>query len=231
MLLLGGIAAILMLGGCGAALMPQITSEKEPLVGDAARPNLDRKSGKSASPDKGTPAHPASDPLVSEPQSYPIGPTDILQIQIYAGGEKHEDFSAEVSPTGMITSPLIGDIQVTGSTSFELAARMTKLLGRDFFINPQVLVAVKEHGRKVFVMGEVKKPGAYSLDPGLTALNLCILAGGFGEYAAPARAHVTRFENGATRTIAINLLRIQQGKDQDLVLQSGDRIDIPQRLF
>ncbi len=173
-------------------------------------------------------ASPDLQPPPSSP-TYPIGPGDILQVSIYAGGEKQEDFTAEISPQGMMTSPLLGELTIGGLTAFEITQKMTKILERDFFVKPQVLVIVKESGRKIYVMGEIKKPGAYSVQNGLTALNACILAGGFTDFASPGRAKVTRLENGTTRTIEINLGKVQEGKMEDLVLQAGDRIDVPQR--
>jgi len=167
----------------------------------------------------------------SQTPSYPIGPGDILQVSTYAGGEKQEDFTAEVSHAGTMPSPLIGTIEVAGLTPFEVAAKMTERLARDFFVNPQVLVSVKEYGRKIYVLGEVKKPGAFSIQEGLTTLNACILAGGFTEYAWPRKVKVSRMENGKQKIIEINLVKVQEGKQEDLVLQTGDRIYVPQRWF
>ena len=115
--------------------------------------------------------------------------------------------------------------------AFAIAEKLRTILAKDFFVDPQVLVSVKEYGKKVYVVGEVKHPGAYGIQEGLTALNACILAGGFTDYASPARTTVTRLENGIPKTFEINLIKVQEGKDQDLVLQTGDRISVPQRLF
>ena len=165
------------------------------------------------------------------PQVYPIGPGDVLEVSIHAGGVKQEEFTAEVSPKGALVSPLIGEVQVGGLTAHEAAGRLTALLGRDFFVNPQVLVAIKESARKVYVIGEVKKPGVYPIQEGLTALNACILAGGFSDYAAPNRARITRLSDDRPRVIELDLTRVQEGKADDVILAAGDRIDIPQRRF
>lgn len=169
--------------------------------------------------------------VVSQTPSYPIGPGDVLQVAIYAGGEKQEDFTADVSPAGTMASPLIGTVEVRGLTSSEVAGKMTHILARDFFVNPQVLVSVKDYGRKIYVMGEVKKPGAYAIQEGLTVLNACILAGGFTEFASPRRVKVTRIENGNQKIIEVNLIKVQEGREADLVLQTGDRVDVPQGWF
>ncbi|MBI3607797.1 MAG: polysaccharide export protein [Nitrospirae bacterium] len=169
--------------------------------------------------------------LLAQTPSYPVGPGDILQVSVYAGGEKQEDFTAGISSSGTMTSPLVGELEVGGLTAFAIAEKLRTILAQDFFVDPQVLVSVKEYGKKVYVVGEVKHPGAYGIQEGLTALNACILAGGFTDYASPARTTVTRLENGTPKTFEINLLKVQEGKDQDVVLQTGDRISVPQRLF
>jgi polysaccharide export outer membrane protein len=164
-------------------------------------------------------------------QPHPVGPGDIIQVYIYAGGEKQEDFIAEISPQGTMNSPLIGELAVGGLTTFEVTSKMRDVLKQAFFVNPQVLINVKEYGKKVYVLGEVKQPGAYSIQEGLTTLNACILAGGFTDYAALGRARVTRQENGKALVININLAKVQEGRADDLVLQGGDRIEVPPRRF
>ena len=81
---------------------------------------------------------------------------------------------------------------------------------------------------KVYVSGEVKKPDLYEYQPGLTALSLCIMAGGFDQYAAPNRATLIRMENGEQKIIKINLDQVTKGEIPDIPLKPGDRLDIPE---
>ena len=167
-----------------------------------------------------------------EPESVsPVAAGDVLDVQIYAGGEKQEEFTAEVTRTGTITSPLIGEVNVSGLKTTEIADKLTQMLAKDFFVDPQVLVSLKESSGKIYVSGEVKRPGVYDLKEGLKAFNACILAGGFTNYAALGKVRITRTENGRARTIELDLAKVQKGKKEDLVLQSGDRIDVPPRRF
>jgi polysaccharide export outer membrane protein len=92
-------------------------------------------------------------------------------------------------------------------------------------------VNVKEYGGKVYIIGEVRRPGAYSIGDGLSVLNACILAGGFSEFAAPNRVKVTRIWKRQTQVLKIDLRKVQKGKKPDLLLQPGDRIDVPARRF
>ncbi|PIU32429.1 MAG: polysaccharide export protein [Syntrophobacteraceae bacterium CG07_land_8_20_14_0_80_61_8] len=85
---------------------------------------------------------------------------------------------------------------------------------------------------KVYVMGKVEKPGVYDFQQGLTALDACILAGGFAKYAAPNRTVITRRQPGQDQeSIAVNLDNVRKGSDKDVPLKPGDRIYVPESWF
>lgn len=83
---------------------------------------------------------------------------------------------------------------------------------------------------KVYVEGEVEKPGVFDYQPGLTALRACIMAGGFAKYAAPNRTKIIRnSENGeGQEIIKIDLEKVKEGELADFPLQPGDRINVPE---
>jgi len=169
--------------------------------------------------------------VADQAPTYEVGPGDVLQVAYYAGGEKQEDFTGTVSALGTITSPLVGELKVSGLTAYEIARMMTEVLARDFFVNPQVLVSVKEYGGQVWVVGAVKKPGPYPFQEGLSALKACLLAGGFTDFASLRKVRVTRVVNGRSKTIGIDLARVMQGRTDDPPLLRSDRIEVPQRRF
>ena len=162
---------------------------------------------------------------------YPIGVGDLLQVSVYAGGEEQESFTGLVSSSGMLTTPLLGDVAVEGKLPTEAASVLQKGLGAGYYVNPRVIVSIKESAAKVYVLGEVANPGAYSVRDGLTALNVCILAGGFSNYAALNRVKVVRQGKERTDVYKIDLGKVRSGKVPDLVLKPGDRIEIPHRKF
>ncbi len=85
---------------------------------------------------------------------------------------------------------------------------------------------------KIYVLGKVEKPGVYDFQDGLTALDACILAGGFAKYAAPNRTVITRREtNESQQTININLDKVRKGEEKDVPLKPGDRIYVPESWF
>ncbi len=171
-----------------------------------------------------TPTARAADP-------YSLGPGDLLQIIVYAGGEKQVDFTGSVSALGTITSPLLGEVKVAGLTTYEVERTMREVLAKDYYVDPQVLVTVKEYGGQIFVMGAVNKPGAYGLQEGMTVLGACLLAEGFTDFASPRRVKVTRLVNGQQKTLKIDLIKVREGKKEDIPLQRGDRIEVPRRRF
>jgi polysaccharide export outer membrane protein len=81
---------------------------------------------------------------------------------------------------------------------------------------------------KIYVEGEVRRPGVYDYQLGLTALNAIIMAGGFGKFAAPNRTRIIRKQGDKQETIKINLNDVKKGKIPDIELKPGDRIHVPE---
>ena len=81
---------------------------------------------------------------------------------------------------------------------------------------------------KIYVDGEIKNPGVYDYMPGMTALNACLLAGGFSTFAAENRTRIIRKRGDKTEVIKIDLKEVSQGKRKDIGLKPGDRIHVPE---
>jgi polysaccharide export outer membrane protein len=95
------------------------------------------------------------------------------------------------------------------------------------YIPPTSFSDLTQH--KIYVLGKVNRPGVYDFQEGLTALDGCILAGGFAQYAAPNRSTITRREaDGTQEIIKINLTRVRKGDEEDVPLKPGDRIFVPE---
>ncbi|MDY6793068.1 MAG: polysaccharide biosynthesis/export family protein [Thermodesulfobacteriota bacterium] len=159
---------------------------------------------------------------------YIIGSGDILDITTW----KEPDFSREeimVRIDGMISFPLLDDIQAGGRTPLELKKDIqTKLKG--FISNPVVTVNVRSPASKrIYVLGEVVNTGEYPLIKNLTVLQAFALAGGFTEWASKKEIILFRKENGKDKTIRINYKNILKGKDfkQNVQLQADDTIIVP----
>ncbi|MDP8257629.1 MAG: SLBB domain-containing protein [Candidatus Alcyoniella australis] len=113
-------------------------------------------------------------------QDYRVGPGDVLQIWIF----NEEDLSRayQVAPDGSIDFPLVGKLEAGGLTAEQIKLQLVESLGRDFLVNPQVEVQVKEYNsQKVYVLGAVAKPGYYEVRGETTILELIGRAGGVTE--------------------------------------------------
>lgn len=166
------------------------------------------------------------------PGSYVVGPGDVIQVTFYAGGEKHEEFGGAVTPSGTLTCPLLGELKLAGMNAAQIGTKMREILARDYYVDPQVIVNVREYAGKITVLGEVRHPGVYPLKDGLTVLGACELAGGLTDFASTRRVRILRLlEDGKPQPIEIDLGRVKRGRTEDLALQTGDRIEVPRRLF
>lgn len=255
--------------------------------------------------------------------SYTLGTDDVISMTIFAGGEEQVKVNLSISGQGMINAPFVGPIKAEGISTSDLEERLFNSLKKDYFVDPQVHIQVKEYhslrysisgavekpgkfsmesattlmeliakaegatrergsvayimrdsdgeqantipikvnltklldegdmshnirlqsgdsvyiplakglnqnDSMVFVSGRVKKPGSQEFQPGLTALSVCIMAGGFDEFAAPNRATIVRVEEGEQKVIKIDLEDVVDGKISDVPLKAGDRLNIPE---
>jgi len=172
--------------------------------------------------DKQTPA-PAQ--AATTDASYKIGPQDVLKVDVWK--ETEITRSVPVRPDGKISLPLLNDVQAAGLTAMELANNITEGL-KKFINNPQVTVTVTEiNSRRVYVTGEVTRPGAYPLLPNMTALQALTSAGGFTQFSNPKKCYVLRSESGKQVKHPFNYKAVLDGKQDDIPLQPGDTIVVP----
>lgn len=114
---------------------------------------------------------------------YRVGPGDVLEIEVF----DDPDLSGLVTIQhgGEISFPLLGDIDVDGLTTKEVKETLTRLLAKDYLVDPQVTVKVKEHRSQwITLVGEVQRPGKYFLQGSKTLLEVLTEAGGFTTQAS-----------------------------------------------
>lgn len=178
-----------------------------------------------------TPAQPASPTATEAPgtqdPTYIIGTDDVLAIVFW----ELPNHSAEVvvRPDGKITLPLLNDVQAAGLTPDQLRGSVTAAAAK-FIRDPAVSVIVKQiNSRKVFVSGQVAKPGTYSLTTPTTVLQLLALAGGPTDFAKKSKMAVMRTENGQTLRFKFNYKDVLDGKnlEQNMLLKPGDTVIVP----
>jgi polysaccharide export outer membrane protein len=159
--------------------------------------------------------------------SYRIGPQDVLRIDVWK--ETEISRSVPVRPDGKISLPLLNDVQAAGLTSMELANVISEGL-KKYITNPQVTVSVTEiNSRRVYVTGEVTRPGAFPLLPNMTVLQALTSAGGFTQFARTKKIYVLRAEGGKQVKHPFNYSDVIKGNhpEDNIVLQPGDTIVVP----
>jgi polysaccharide biosynthesis/export protein len=158
------------------------------------------------------------------PPGYVIGPEDVLQVTFW----REKDMSSEVivRPDGKISLPLVNDVYAEGLTPEQLRARITEE-ARRYVDDPTASVMVKAiNSRKVFITGDVEKPGTYPLAGLSTVLQLIAVAGGLKEYTSGEEIRIVRRVNGRETAIPFNYKRVAEGKrlDTNIALKPGDTI-------
>jgi len=162
-----------------------------------------------------------------------LGPEDVVEVTVW----RNQDLSRTITvrPDGMISLPLIGDVQASGLTAAQVGEKISKRL-TEYKENPSVSVSVKEiNSYYIYVVGEVIHPGKFALKSYATVLQGISLAGGFTQYASRNRMAVLRWsvrkDSGNERQVRIPVgyddLISGKGKVGNFTLMSGDTIVVP----
>lgn len=165
---------------------------------------------------------------------YIIGVGDIITISTFVAG-RQESVDIRVPPQGKISYSFLDNVLVAGRTTTEVADDITRLL-EDYVKKPRITVSVHEYNsKKYFLLGEISRieglaqsgAGVYPLKGKTTLLKALISAGGQTTKADLSRVELTRGE----KIYYVNLYKMlsQGGEDQDIILESGDRILVPQQ--
>jgi polysaccharide export outer membrane protein len=195
------------------------------LIAQAQRPSVNATQQPApAAAAAGTAAR-AGDPAL--PPGYVIGTDDVLSIVYW----KDKDMSADakVRPDGRIALPLINEVQVAGLTPEQLQKRLTEE-SKKYMEDASITVVVREiNSRKVFITGEVNKPGPYPLTSATTVMQLISMAGGLRDYANSKNIVIMRSEAGKQVALKFNYKDVAAGKNlkQNIELKPGDTVVVP----
>src|SRR5271156_4630960 len=169
----------------------------------------------------------ATQKVATQDPNYIIGAQDVLDISVWK--EPEVSRVVPVRPDGKISLPLLNDVPAAGMTPSQLAAQITVSL-KKFVTSPQVTVIVTTiNSQRVYILGEVTRPGAFPLIPGMSVLQALSSAGGFTQFAKVKSIFVRRLENGKETKYPFNYREVISGKkpEQDVLLKAGDTIVVP----
>jgi polysaccharide export outer membrane protein len=163
------------------------------------------------------------------PETYRIGPHDVLDVSVW-NNEKLSR-TVPVRPDGLISLPLLQDVQAAGLTATELGQQIREKLSQ-YVDSPEVAVIVTEVNSYTFsVMGHVREPGRFPLRGKVSVIDALAEAGGFTDFASPAKMFVIRASagKGATQRIPYNYrsLVLHAKRQTPLYLQPGDVVVVP----
>jgi polysaccharide biosynthesis/export protein VpsN len=164
-------------------------------------------------------------------ESTTVGPDDVFVLRIV--GEKDLPEEYQVASDGTVDLPYIHRVTVSGLEPHEIArAVRERLIAEKVLRDPSVVVMIKDYrSKKITVLGQVQKPGSFSLTSGLTLLQAVSLSGGFTSIAKTDHVRLTRKVRDGARTVVLSVDSITEGRSPDVPLQAGDVLYISERVF
>ncbi len=169
-----------------------------------------------------------SSPDASSPDRR-IAPQDLLNIVIV--GESGLPTDYRVSASGEIQFPFLGEVQVAGLTPRELRQRLEELLSRDYFVEPEVLVTVREYRQDyIIILGQVNRPGTLPLSPEqpMDILDAIARAGGVTRLA---RDTVEFIRDGKRQRLSLERLKRENDPSRKIWLRPGDIVEVKESVF
>lgn len=160
-----------------------------------------------------------------------LGSGDVIEVRIF--NEPDLSGAHQISEGGTIRLPLVGTLQAAGLSPDELTARIAGSYNERYLKNAEVSLFVKErNSQKVFVLGQVAKPGAVVVNAGrMTVIEAIAAAGGTTKLADATRALLTREASGKQVRVAVDVAAIGRGQAPDVELQPGDILFVPESIF
>lgn len=157
-----------------------------------------------------------------------VGPGDVFEVRVH----EHPDLTGlfRVSPEGDIDFPLIGRTSVKALSPSQIATVIQERLQDGFLRHPYVAVYIKEfNSKKVFVLGQVQKPGTFTFEDNMNIVQAIALAGGFTSLAEKNYAIVKRVDDGVEKQIPVPVEKIITDKDaKNFLLKPGDIVFVPE---
>lgn len=150
---------------------------------------------------------------------YQFGSGDRINISVFG----QDDLSMEIRlpDVGTINYPFLGELKLVGMTAAEVESLIYEGLLGDYLVNPSVSVSIVEY-RPFFIDGEVKRPGGYPYQPGLSVNKAAALAGGYTERANKDKITIVRETDGQQFEFSVSVTDM---------IQPGDIVTVNQRFF
>jgi polysaccharide export outer membrane protein len=161
-------------------------------------------------------------------QTYTVKAGDTLLVSVW----KEPDLQGPVlvRPDGMFSFPLAGQLDARNKTVAELQTELTAKL-KKFISDPVVTVSIQEiKGNKVYVIGQVQKPGDFVVNPRVDVMQALSMAGGTTPFAALGDIMILRrTDTGQQQALPFKYTDVVRGRNlqQNIILQAGDVVVVP----
>lgn len=164
------------------------------------------------------------------PETGELGPGDRIEIRVF--NEKGLSGSFTVAENGTINYPHVGRIEVEGLTCAQVEERISEGLRDGYLKDPSATCSIEEYNSKrIYVLGEVKKPGSYAYKANLTIVEAFSLAGGATDRAKTNGTKLTRTVNGKDVQVRVPMQEIVEGRSKNIQLLPGDVVYVPQSAY
>lgn len=159
-----------------------------------------------------------------------LGPGDLIEVRVFEEADLSGPY--RVATGGTIDFPLCGKVAVQGLNTSSTADLLTRCLGEKYLRHPQVTVLLREYNsKKIFVFGEVQKPGTFPYEEDMSIIQAITMAGGFTKIASKNDIAVTRAVEGRETKIRVPVADIGTGREKNFRLQPGDIVFVPESMF
>ena len=164
---------------------------------------------------------------VAQDAAYRVLPGDILAISVWR--EPELQGQVLLRPDGGFSFPLVGEVDARNKTPAELQQLVSERI-RKFIPEAVVTVSVQEiKGNKVYVIGQVNKPGEFPVSRRVDVMQALSMAGGATAFASLGDISVLRRQNGTQKVLPFRYTDVVRGKglEQNIVLEPGDVVVVP----
>ena len=172
-------------------------------------------------------AQESSSAMPKESALYLIQPGDVLEVSVWR--EEYLERQVSVQPDGMISFPLVGVLRAAGHDVQQLQQEVAERLSQ-YIPDPVVTVSIKDiRGNRIYVIGQVQRPGHFVMNPTIDVVQALALAGGTTPFASLNDIKILRRSGDRMTSIEFRYGDVEKGRNlqQNIILQSGDVIIVP----
>jgi polysaccharide export outer membrane protein len=165
--------------------------------------------------------------VMAQDPNYTVKPGDMLSISVWKEPDLRRP--ALVRPDGAFSFPLVGEVDAKGKTVADLTKTLSQRLAR-FISDPVVTVSIQEiRGNKIYVIGQVNRPGEFIMNPSVDVMQALSMAGGTTPFASLGDIVVLRRTTNGKQSIPFRYNDVVKGRrmDQNIDLQAGDVVVVP----